>query len=139
MKIRQGFVSNSSSSSFIIDTTNLSNELKHFKYYKLKDILDNLEKMLKILKDNGIFELYELNELLPEYLRPLEDNLTYYDTYDGLLVDYMFYKNIYDSHDNSDNLVMLDTLSDDGDDEEREKYLFIKSLPSNVRVNEEMI
>ena len=53
MKIRNGFVSNSSSSSFIVDSYNLYNH-KTGEDYTPEDIFNQVKKMIQRYRDNGI-------------------------------------------------------------------------------------
>jgi hypothetical protein len=76
MKVRKGFVSNSSSSSFIVHNEDLQ-EMKdwHVKVYKVKDLVETMEVIKKCIDDAEtdlpFFIWQELTWFTPQYYEEL--------------------------------------------------------------------
>lgn len=78
MKIRSGFVSNSSSSSFIVPI----NKLKHFeecniKTYKVSDIFDAMRKISIVDAFEFTYEDWDKQKGIPDFIRQSYEALEY--------------------------------------------------------------
>ena len=130
MKIRQGFVSNSSSSSFVIDTTNLSDHnhkiLNDFNYYHLATLVDNMKIIINLIKNNPVqyygFPLQNeedikfYNGLLPEFMQFDTKYTTDEDLWfmlDEYLTDYKLYKDILHNSNNPNNLIVTEAIGNE--------------------------
>jgi len=81
MKIRNGFVSNSSSSSFILKTSeDMALALRYnIKFYKVSDIINVLEKEYESLK---LFKKNIKNDKLPSFISNDLSNVLYLDMFE---------------------------------------------------------
>lgn len=125
MKVRNGFVSNSSSSSFIIDSCDLYN-FKTGEDYTPEDIFYQVKKMIQKYRDNGIKNARKEAEKAVEEYKKWDYDTTVEEQLKSIIQHYERF-----SDDAIDSYIKVAYIKDENDDNWLDYWYAKRSLSDN--------